>query len=49
MTIKLELLSYFEIVESEIHTDKPTKEVYQSKGVFVKRVQDIPLRGKAVF
>ena len=64
-----ELLRYFDIVESGIHTDKPTgedylevvfeekntlhdgysKEEYESKGFFDKRVQDFPLRGKAVF
>jgi hypothetical protein len=64
-----ELLRYFDIVESGIHTDKPTgedylevvfeekntlpegysKDAYESKGFFDKRVQDFPLRGKAVF
>ena len=63
-----ELLRYFDIVESGIHTDKPTgedylevvfeekntlpegysKDAYESKGFFDKRVQDFPLRGKAV-
>ena len=64
-----ELLRYFDIVESGIHTDKPTgedylelvfeekktlpegysKDAYESNGFFDKRVQDFPLRGKAVF
>ena len=57
-----ELLRYFDIVESGIHTDKPTgedylevvfeekntlpegysKDAYESKGFFDKRVQDFP-------
>ena len=61
-------MRYFDIVESGIHTDKPTgedylevvfeekntlpegysKDAYESKGFFDKRVQDFPLRGKAV-